>query len=253
MWRTTAAFGALATSDMEPVLREVLTDSSREKEHQLVAYFVLRVLKEGSPLSSLSDILLGIVRDDTWLPGINTPALDAFIHCHTSQDKTSRLKTLLADIHIESISDPNNELLGTLLTQLYPQELPPSELWDYLSEKGNPDLIGRHCRFWNTGLIEKSSDENVAELLDNLNGRIPGLRPALESRHLSGLPLKLLARVWKHMGTNSRRCVFTTGSAWGHHGTGTQRPPGTGTNRSTTYAPGWSNAPRSKRKSSPRD
>ena len=189
VWRTTAAFGALATPDMEPVLKEVLNNRSRSRDHQVFTEFVLRILREGAPLSSLSDILLGIVRDDTWWPCIDTPALDAFIHCHTSQDKTSRLKTLLADIQSGNVSDPDNELLGTLLTQLYPQNLPPSELWDYLSEKGNPEFIGRHCRFWEIGLLDKSSDDQVAELLDNLNGRLPDLRPALES-----LPLKLLTR-----------------------------------------------------------
>ena len=133
-----------------------MTESSREKEHQLVAYFVLRVLTEGAPLPDLSEILLEIVRDDTRWPRINTAALDAFIHnCHNSREKTRKLKVLLADIHTESVSDPDNELLETLLTQLYPRELPPSAVWDYLSETWNPELIGRHCAFWDTGLARK--------------------------------------------------------------------------------------------------
>ena len=192
---TAAAFGALATPDMEPVFQEVLTDSSREKEHQLVAEFVLRILAEGEPLSGLSDILLGIVRDDTWWTRVNFAALDAFIHnCLDREAKTRTLKTLLVDVHAGSLSDTDNELLGTLLDWLYPRNLPPSEVWDYLSEKGNPELIGMHWRFWDVGLIEKSSDEQIAELLDNLKDRLSGLQPALRVHRVDGLLLKLLAR-----------------------------------------------------------
>ena len=49
VWRMTAAFGALATPDMEPALRAILADPSREKEHQLFTDFVMRVLREGGP------------------------------------------------------------------------------------------------------------------------------------------------------------------------------------------------------------
>ena len=194
VFQRAAAFGAVATPDMESVLKDLLASSCRSRDHQMLTELVLRVLGQGAARPSLSQILLEIVRDDTWWPRINTPALDAFIRCHNSPDKTSKLKDLLADIQNGSVSDPDNELLGTLLTQLYPRELPPSEVWDYLSEKGNPNLIGRHWLFWDRELIEKSSDEEVAELLDNLPQRFADLQLALDVRYLNNLPLKLLAR-----------------------------------------------------------
>ena len=201
IWRATMAFGALATPEMEPAIKAILTDSNREKEHQLFTDFVLRVLKEGASLPNLSELLLEIVRDDTRWPRVNEAALDAFIHnCLDSPDKTVKLKALLADIHIGTLSNVDNELLGTLLAHLYPQDLAPSEVWDYLSGKGNLELIGRHLRFWDIGLIEKSSDEQVAELLDVLTERLPRLRPTLDIQHLDDLPLKLLVRGLKAHG-----------------------------------------------------
>ena len=195
VWNMTAAFGALATPDMEPALKAILSDSNPDRDHQMFTYFVLRFLREGGPLPNLSELLLEIVRDDTRWPPVNYAALDAFIHnCSDIEDKTSKLKALLADIHTGTLSDTNNELLGTLLAQLYPHDLPPSEVWDYLSEKGNPELIGRHLQFWDTELIEKSSDEQVAELLDYLQQRLPVLQPALDVRDLNSLSFKLLAR-----------------------------------------------------------
>ena len=201
VWSMTAAFGALATPDMESEIKERLSDSGRDRGHQIFIGFVLDVLREGSPLPNLSDILLEIVRDDKWWLGVNYTALNAFIHnCPDSPKKTDKFKALLADILSGSLSDADNELLGTLLAQLYPQELPPSEVWDCLSEKGNTEFFGSYWRFWDTELLKKSSDEQVVELLDNLQQRLPCLESALDVRHLNKLPLKLLAHGLKAHG-----------------------------------------------------
>ena len=169
----------------------------------MVADFVLRVLREGEPLSGLSGVFLEVVRDDTWWPRVNTCALDAFIHnCPDSKDKTSKLKALLTNIQSGSVSDPDNELLGILLFELYPQELPPSEVWSYLVEKGHRDhFYGMYQHFWETGLLRKSSDGQVAKLLDNLNDRLSVLDRVMESSgRLEHLPMKLLARGLKAHG-----------------------------------------------------
>ena len=194
--RTAAAFGALATPDLEPVLKTILTDSRREEKQQLIADFALCVLREGSPLPSLSDLLLEIVRDDTWWPHVNHAALDAFIdNCPHSEDKVGKLKALLADIQSGDVPDPDSELLGTLLIRLYPQDLPPSEVWGYLSGEGILEHFhGRYRGFWEVDLLEKASDEQVAELLNNLKERLPNLQSALGVLHLHDLLLKLLAR-----------------------------------------------------------
>ena len=60
-----APLGALGTPDMEPVIKEVLTDSSREEDHQAFVEFTLNVLRSRDPRSGLSEVLLAIVRDET--------------------------------------------------------------------------------------------------------------------------------------------------------------------------------------------
>ena len=204
VWRTAAAFGAIATPDMEPALKKILNDSNRDRDHQIFIDFVLRFLREGGPLPNLADLLLEIVRDGTRWPRVNDAALNAFIcNCPDSPKKTGKLKELLADIHTGSLSDADNQLLGALLTQLYPDDLPPSEVWDYFTDQGDPNLTGRYTMFWEIDLLDndKSSDEQVAELLDHLHERLPDLQPVLDVRHLNDdLPLKLLARGLKSHG-----------------------------------------------------
>ena len=184
-WGWAAAFQALATLDMELVLRDVLTDSDREKEHQRFVGFVLSVLRENDSLLDISGILLEMVRDDTWWSDVNLFALDAFIrNCPDDDNKTRQLKALLADIQSGSVSDPDNELLGTLLTHLYPRDLSPSEVWKYFFATSERLLVGRHDHFWTSHLIEASSDDQVAELLDNLHKWIHVWHDALKESPL---------------------------------------------------------------------
>ena len=173
LWSSEAAFGALATPEIEPVLREILKDGDRSPDHQTFTDFVLRVLKGGAALPSLSGILLEIVRDDTRWPRVNTSALNAFIHnCPDSEDRTGELRGLLAEIQRGCPSDPDDELLGILLAKLYPRDLPPSEVWDFYG-KGRPNFFGSYYYFWEIDLVENSSNEQVAELLDHLTKWLP--------------------------------------------------------------------------------
>ena len=228
VWETSATFGVLVTPEMRQKDMYLQLDRTGRRSLQIARYARYGTRAQGDPEATTTasettrcspDFVLrrswrkvGPCRvfpifcsksSATTLYGrrVNYAALNAFIHncSDIAQNKTDKLKALLADVHTGSIPDTDNELLGTLLAQLYPQELPPSEVWDYLSEKGNPELIGRHLRFWDAGLIEKSSDGQVAELLDNLE-RLPRLQSALDVRHLNSLPLKLLARGLKAHG-----------------------------------------------------
>ncbi|MDE2999135.1 MAG: hypothetical protein OXU79_08665 [Gemmatimonadota bacterium] len=193
------AFGPLATPDMEPALRNVLRDRNRETGHQTYVDFVLRLLREGSAIPGLSDLLLDIVRDETRWPGINVLALDASLLC---DDKgTKALKSLLREVDAGLVSDPDNEILGTLLWRLYPEEITPSVVWKYLFENATTNIVGRYLRFWEYDLIENSSNAQVAELLDKLKLRLAELdiEPARAGLPYS-FPLKLLYRGLKVQG-----------------------------------------------------
>ncbi len=197
-----SAFGALATPRLESEINRILTSPSRDKEDQEFTGFILGFLPHGQALPGLCENLHEIVRDETRWPYINVRALDAFIYCSDPGNSVNELRTLLADIRQGTLSDPDYELLGTLLAKLYPESLPPSEVFDHLTTGGNGNLLGRYARFWETDLCHKSSDDQILALLNHLAKRFTALRLALEHHDLGCLPAKLLARHLQVHGDN---------------------------------------------------
>ena len=192
-------YRTLTTPKMESVFRDVLSSSRRSEEHQTLTGFVLDVLKRYEFMPDFSEILLEIVRDNTWLPYINKLALDTFISSSPRDSEiTGELKALPADIHDGSISDPDNELLGTLLLELYPRQLPPSDIWDYLYEPVGRESEGMYWQFWQLAFSDRFSEYpevdklEVEELLDSLWRRIPRLQNAFDAWLLNDLPHRLL-------------------------------------------------------------
>ena len=208
--RAAPAFAALATPNMESLLREILEDPSREKGHQEFVDFSLCVLRHGVPMPSLSDILLEIVPDDTRLPKVNRSALETYIHNGLEGSKKhSNLKGLLTEIYSGKVSDPNSEMLGKLLIHLYPQYLPPSEVWGYYpvneNRENNIGYYGYYHWFWDNNLIERSSEKQIVELLDSLYQQFTRLRPVLEINHRGSiLPMRLLTRGLESCGDELR-------------------------------------------------
>ena len=189
------AFASLAVPGTASAIRKVLTESDRSTERQSFAVFLLLTLASGQPMQELSGFLLDIVRDQTWRTDVRQSALEAFVYCcQDSVGSIRELSDLLASIREARLEDPDNELLGTVLSHAYPQDIPPSEVWDYLAERGGPHFIGRYWMFWKTLLMQKSSDDQVVQLLEDLKGRIGELRPVFGQHYLNELPLELLER-----------------------------------------------------------
>ena len=195
MERRAAIFSALATPDMESAFKEVLATDDDSQDHQLFTDFVLRILVQSAPLPRLTDKLLEITYDNTRFPRVREAALKAFIHnCPDSQDKVKKLKALLAGIQTGHIPDSGYRIPGILLTTLYPDEVTPSEVWSYFSKAENLETVGRLWWLWD--IVDKASDDQAAELLDDLQQRFSELEPTLEPHHITqaSLPLTLLAR-----------------------------------------------------------
>ena len=199
-----APFGPLATPEMEESFRSRLVDPDRERDAQMLVLVLLEVMRYGQPLPSLSDTLIEIVHDDTRWPSVKRLAIHALINtCRIDEERTAKLKEILADIHAKRISDPDDELLGVLLAELYPRDIGPAAVWDYLHAEGRPEFIGAYLQFWDRDLMDLSSGPAVAELLDELYKRLPWLRSALVNRLLERLPVMLLANALEAHGDSA--------------------------------------------------
>ena len=193
------ALRPLAVPDLAPTLRRVLDAPGREDPDQVVSGFVLRALTRGEPMPEFADLLLQIARDETRWPLAHRRALDAFFHnCGDGAGGQEGAHRLLRDIRRGAVPDPDRELLGTLLSRMYPEEIPPAEIWNYLLDQPD-ELIGRYFVFWWQDLLEKTPEERLPDVLEALGARLPGLRPALDAQ-CSDLPVRLVARTLECVG-----------------------------------------------------
>ena len=185
--------GAFVTADLEPALREILSEPRRDPEHQRFVFFVLRAA--ATPLPDVSELLLEVVRDDGRFPDVRAAALAAFVRTAPRREEAAAsLDVLLNEVRRGDVSDRGGELRDMLLAHLFPGRLPASRVLDYLT--GGP---GRQS-FWRS-LPERASEADVAVLLDCLSQRRSVSGPAADAGGetmdpgLTGLDtLELLAR-----------------------------------------------------------
>ena len=182
--------GALAALDMEEVFRSHLRDIPVDDAGQRFQALLLQSLIHGPPIPGPAGLLMEIVRDDGRWPGIRRLALDAFLR-HAGPDALSELENLLADVQAGAVSDQDHDLLGTLLDALYPESLSPSEILRYLMprEPSSSSYLGLYYRFWRYQVLERSTNDQLAELLDGLVDRFDELRPVLAGTERPQAPL----------------------------------------------------------------
>ena len=170
-------WGDLATLDTEPMFRDILGASGQDDAEQRLARTLLLALYHGSPVPALERLLMNTVRDGRLRPQVRWFALGAFIQQYGGSGRTARrqLRQLLQDIQADTVSDPNHDLLGVLLSHFYPKEVPPTEVLRYLHEPDNPMWIGDYQHFWLDHMVANTTDDALGGLLDELTQTRSGL------------------------------------------------------------------------------
>ena len=162
-----AKLGDIATPDMGEAIRGVLRESPRDHARQSFVRIVLLSLRHSRVLAALADPIMEIVKDDNWTPGVKLAAIDALTRqIGNSEAAVARLKSLLEDIESGSVSDPDDELMGSLLSQLYPGKLSPTEVLRYFRRPKVVPYIGTYLSFWVNKVPNISTNSQLAELLD---------------------------------------------------------------------------------------
>ena len=161
---------------MEPELRAFL--ECRDQVDRAQVEFVLDAVGHGQHLPGLSDSLFDILYDCQMLP-LKGMAVAAFVyHCTDDDYRSKKLQQLLADITTNNVEDWGDALAAVALRYLYPGPISPSTIWDHLTESKDQYAVD-YCNFWRSDLVKRSTDAEVAALLDELAARGKSLKPAL--------------------------------------------------------------------------
>ena len=197
-WGIGQSFESLSSPQMIPVLSRHISESLPGEQEEIFVQFLLMILSRGGPYVDLSDVLLGIVRDDGWWPTTRQGALEAFIrNCEDEEARVRSPRQLLEDVDGGIVSDPDHGLLGVILDKLYPDHLAPSEVWDYLLDSRSRSIVNRYRIFWDYRLLERTGDNHIVDLMESFVAKTEFLVPALRRHYREDIPLELLSRSLK--------------------------------------------------------
>lgn len=170
----------LVGPDLKDDMREALTDPARDDAHQSFVRLIAQAIRNAAPSPELADPLMAIVRDDSWRTDIRTAALEAYIRARRGDSGVSvTLRALLDDVYTGAVTTRDDDLPGILLAELYPDDLSVSDLVGYLREPAPSNRTTRYREFWPDGVIEKSTVQQMVQLLDLL--KVPMERVRAES------------------------------------------------------------------------
>ena len=188
----TAKLKPLIRSDMIQSIRSVLNQCKDSTEDSRVAGLLLNASAHADPLPELVPTLVDIAQDNGRHTQVKSAALDTLICYNEKLDCNSDLLKLFEKVTREEITDPDQEMYGSLLKVLYPAHIPIDQLWKYYEAK-NDFHFGSYDRFWVTDLPSLATDQTVAELLDASYHSIDHLLQEC-NRNLKTCLIKLLRR-----------------------------------------------------------
>ncbi|MCY4171547.1 MAG: hypothetical protein OXF08_08130 [Bacteroidetes bacterium] len=189
-----------------PTNYQLLDWSNPSENRQLLAQLYIRGItqflahRDREEVAILYDRLLNMIQDHRWISKVRCEALLACDKIAGYIDNPRETLTkILRDVKENKISDEAHDLIGTLLFLLYPNELQPAELWDYIVIDSMNTHNNRYIQFF-TNLIDQSSERHVRELIDSLCECVSVVVPKLQKQKLAGIVIDILARALELFG-----------------------------------------------------
>ncbi|MCY3894112.1 MAG: hypothetical protein OXF65_12550 [Acidimicrobiaceae bacterium] len=209
---TAWAFRSIIDAETVEAVVGLLRGQADDPASDRVADFVLRVLavSEGANWEAakpLAGEALAIAREPNWSEHTRRSALQAFIHLEAqSEVRDDALAALLTDISARGLSDPQDDLAGLVLHELYPRRVTPAEIWSYLGTRSCEHYSGTFESFWSRDIVTQSSAQDAAEALDALWAELQhqdlrgGIDEVLHQRAQDMMPLELLNKALDGLG-----------------------------------------------------
>lgn len=165
---STSPFGALADPNLAKDFAAVLKSPDRDEASQSFADCVLEILYEGEAIPELAATIKTVILDDTRWGRIRRDALPAWLK---QQPPAEEAVALLDSINEGLVADPDDELAGQLLSNLYPKTIEPEDLLSYLHAPKERNLAGSYSWFWGYELPKIAPASHLPILLDQLSVR----------------------------------------------------------------------------------
>ena len=162
--------------EMEERIRTVMKSPDRSaKQHMLLGHMLTAMLHgkaNWQRIDHLIDCLVNVIYDKDWREGPRRIAIKILLRYKAMPELHgmlgSKLQQILDDTIEGSVCDREDSLLGTLLGSLYPKVVRPQKIFRYFHKPKRPRFIGSYARFWLTDLAEKSGEQEIPILLDEL-------------------------------------------------------------------------------------
>ena len=140
-WPSASALNALTGSNGIPIIQDLTNSPTRFKNRQTL---VCSLLKGFSPVYHASTCnsdwetdyksLLEIVSDRSWKSNVRCEALSVLNRVlYNVPERNIVLRKILNKLIQNGVPDEKHDLRGTLLNLIYPDELRPGEIWNYLA------------------------------------------------------------------------------------------------------------------------
>lgn len=166
--RSAAPFGALADRQLAEDFAAALKSPERDEASQSFADCVLDILLEGDTIPELAETIKAVILDDTRRGIVRRDALLAWLK---EQPPAEEALALLDSINDGRVVDTDDQLVGLLLSHLYPKAIEPSSLLRYLHPPKERRSIGSYWMFWKHELPRIAPAFHLTVLLDQLAAR----------------------------------------------------------------------------------
>ncbi len=164
-----ARIGDLITPDMESEIGKILNSISYSNTDQTFLYVLLEALRQGKPIKGITDKLVKLIWGEEWWERIRLLAIDVLVKYQ--KGNLVKLREICGEIHSGKINDPQDSLLGHILSILYPAEISELEILKYLKVPRESFGLGAYEYFWRYQLPDKSNHKQLGSILDQLADR----------------------------------------------------------------------------------
>lgn len=153
-------FGIMADEGLLPELKNILNSLNYDDVTQSLIYCVIMILSHGTFIPKLEPLIYSVVENQNRWPLIRQAALQLWLNLALPSKQLKFLN------HLKQYLDSECELVGILLSALYPSKISAEQLFEYFDNKAFPDMIGGSYRqFWIYDLLQNAPIEDLPILI----------------------------------------------------------------------------------------